>query len=284
MLTAVTVALCLTRIAAGVVLTGAKPAPVQPTTVPAATSTANLGSTAKKPVEGDFDYDICDFNILQNKEVQKEIGISEDVRAKLNKHAEWFNGELKVLDAAFKKAKESNPNAQPPNDKVLPLQKELKKRILGELSAAQIVRLREITVQGAGDAALLDIRVAKAVGVSDATNKALRERFQANSKKANEFQQEINKQGQELQQKYLKPLIDKYGNTQPKDQAEATIRQNEAKAAMEPHKSEFEGLQSKLQKRMVELEKDYHNYVESQLDAKQKEALKKLRGKEFKAS
>ncbi|MBX3111723.1 MAG: hypothetical protein KF857_06910 [Fimbriimonadaceae bacterium] len=284
MFSAVTVALCMTQIAAGVKLAGVAPPAPTPATAPVATATTATSTTpAAKPAEGSFDYDIANFTILQDKQVQKDLGITEEVRAKLNKHAEWFNGELKVLDAAFKKVRESNPKAQPPNDKVVPLQKELKKRVFADLTAAQIVRLREITVQSAGDAAVLDPRVGKAIGLSDATTKALRDRFQANAKKAQTYQQEINKEGGELQQKYLKPLIEKYGNTQPKDQAESTKRQNEAKAALEPHKAEFEALQRKLQSRMGDLEKDFHTFVEGKLDAKQKASLAKLKGKEFKA-
>ena len=281
MFSAVTVVLCLTQLASGAKLAVATPASVP---APAAAVASTAPATGAKLAEGNFDYDIADFNILQNKEVQKELGVTEALRATLNKHAEWFNGEMKVLDTAFKKARENDPKATPPNDKAVALQKEFKKRLFAELTTAQVVRLREITVQGAGDVAVLDKRVASKIGLTNAQITAIKGRFEDNSKKAQAFQQDLNKQGGELQQKYLKPLIEKYGNSQPKDQADATSRQAEVKAALEPHKSEFQALQSKLEGKMKELEGDFKSFLAKTLDDKEKKALQDLKGKTFKTS
>ncbi|MBS1708270.1 MAG: hypothetical protein JSS65_06055 [Armatimonadetes bacterium] len=268
MFSAVTFALCMTQIAAGKVIPAAAPAPIAQ---PAATASATAASPG---ADRQFDFEIADFRILQNKDVQKDMGITEDQRKSMNAEADKFNSELKVLDAAYAKAKESDPNAKPPTDKLSTLQNKLKSQILSGLGAAQLTRLREITIQGAGDLALLDPRVGKVIGLSDAQTKSLRSRWDTNSKKA----QELTKKGAAIEQAALKPLFEKYKNTKPKDEAEAKARQTEANNALKSHESELKP----IQKQIGDLQADFLQLVKSTLDEKQKKAYENLRGKQFK--
>ncbi|MEZ5163708.1 MAG: hypothetical protein R2688_08140 [Fimbriimonadaceae bacterium] len=78
-------------------------------------------------------------------------------------------------------------------------------KVVGVLTAGQLKRLREITLQNAGPVAMMDPTVAKKIGLSDSQLKSIRSRFDSDAKKADG-----------IQEKAFKPIIDKYKAKKPK--------------------------------------------------------------------
>ena len=69
-----------------------------------------LGSSAY--AMADFDFEVVDIGMLQAKEIQKELGITEAQRAALNHNADWFNAENKKLSAEAEKYAKDGKNPQ----------------------------------------------------------------------------------------------------------------------------------------------------------------------------
>ena len=59
-----------------------------------------------------FDAHCADITILQSKAVQKEVGISEAVRKKLNEQATWHQGQLQALDSEIRTQKKDPRSAE----------------------------------------------------------------------------------------------------------------------------------------------------------------------------
>lgn len=223
-----------------------------------------------------FDYLVANVSLLQDKGVQKELGVSESMRSKLNKHADWFNAQMKQMDAELAAARKKNPKAKPSGDKIISLQKQLKGKVLGELGASQVQRLREITLQEAGYSALLDKTVADKVGLSATQLKALRDEWSRNEKKADAYGRE----GGKIEEKALQPIIAKYGNTKPKDKAEVEKRRAEAQAALKKAEPQLKPLQTKINA----LGPSFEAFVKKTCTAQQLSTLKTLQGAEFKGA
>ncbi len=267
MFNTVTVLIFMAKLAAG------DPVVQAPVTTKA---TVPVASASLPGVDKNFDYDISDFRYLQAKEVQADLGITEDQRTRMNKHAAWFESEMKVLQSAYAKAREKDPKAPAPNDKLMDDQKEMKRRVLGELSAAQITRLREITLQDAGPMGLLDARVAKIVGLTSDQSKKLKDKITENNKRASELAQK----GQNIEQDAIKPLYEKYKGAKPDDKQAQKAFQEDAQKALKPHEKELKGLQDQLNG----LREDFDTFVSKTLTDGEKKVFTQLKGKPFKKS
>jgi hypothetical protein len=114
-----------------------------------------------------FDEQVASIVLLQNQNVQKDLKITEAQRTKMNTFAEKFNKEQQTYFAALQKESEKTKKA-PTRDqkKEVQMVAGLKKQILAILSQTQIVRLRQISLQAIGVAALADDLVAKKVGLT----------------------------------------------------------------------------------------------------------------------
>jgi hypothetical protein len=107
-----------------------------------------------------FDYHCANIALLQDRQVQNEVGITEAQRAQMNKFADAHRARLQAYQQQLK--------GQRPQMQVLgQYVEELKKNVIGILTAPQIKRLRELNLQAAGLVGLLDPVVAKRVGMSD---------------------------------------------------------------------------------------------------------------------
>jgi hypothetical protein len=156
-----------------------------------------------------FDRHAANIALLQLKPVQKHLGVTEAQRTKFNKAADGFNATLKLLQKKYEK--QDPKTAQPKVQKEMAqAQLKLKDSVLKEMSAVQIKRLREVSLQDVGVAALGDEKVAKKIGlgatvlpkVRDAIRKALTSIAQYRDKEM---------------QKAMKGISDK----KPKDKTEA---------------------------------------------------------------
>lgn len=214
-----------------------------------------------------FEEKTANIDLLREKPVQTELGITEDLRTKMNKVAEEFNQKSNALLEDFK---EKNPDAQGPDEalvkKINVFKADLNKKVLKLLSPAQVKRLSEITIQVLGYQALLSDDVAKKCGISDAQVKKLRDGFTS-----------LNRQVQEVQQKALKPIYDKYGKQQPKNE-------EEAKALQEKANKEAQEIAKATEPELAKLRNEWLTLVKKTVKAIQLNKFEALQGKPFKAS
>ncbi|MFM9873555.1 MAG: hypothetical protein ACKVQS_08850 [Fimbriimonadaceae bacterium] len=174
-----------------------------------------------------FEEQVSEFTLLQSKEVQAELGIDEAMRGKMNKFAEDFNTKANALQVEYRKQAEGkNPPPPEPIQKLQQLELNLRKNVYSLMSKAQLKRLSELTLQTAGYPAMMNPTVAKRIGLTDAQLKRLRDAYQKTGEAVNK-----------LQQVAVKPIYEKYGKVQPKDEAEKNATQEkinaETKAAMD---------------------------------------------------
>jgi hypothetical protein len=115
----------------------------------------------------DFDRQIASVVLLQNQAVQKELAVTKAQRDKLNVHATKFNAEQKAYVEKVNKA--ANGKTPPPRDqaKELKMVLDFKNKVLAVLTEKQVVRLRQISLQAVGVAAMADEVVAKRIGLNN---------------------------------------------------------------------------------------------------------------------
>jgi len=134
----------------------------------------------------EFDMYVADVAILQAKAIQVELGITDAVRAALNKHATWLDAQGANIDRLVKRGTVTPAEG---NRRMSVYLVTLKSKVVGELTAVQVRRLREITLQRDGLVPLMDKRVSDKIGMTAAQLKKIREAYVANEKKAKVIQQ-----------------------------------------------------------------------------------------------
>ena len=114
----------------------------------------------------DFDLKVSNIDVLRDKNVQTELGITEGQRKTMNVYADRFTKANKEKVAEYQKAKKQPDQAF--SDFGMKQYIALRTDVLKTLSPNQVKRLRELTLQAAGPRALLDKAVADKVGIPTA--------------------------------------------------------------------------------------------------------------------
>lgn len=211
-----------------------------------------------------FDNQVASIVLLQNKAVQKELKITAAQLTKMNVFAEKFNADQKAyIDALNKSGTKTNP---PKRDtkKEMEMVTKLKTQVLGVLSQTQIVRLRQISLQAIGVAALADDTVAKRVGLNATQIKQVRTIVDKGLKQG----QTISNQAMAEAQKGIK---------EPKSEAEA----KKAKAEFDKR---WKVVGPPAQKKLDELKRKTIGEVMALLTSGQKSIWTSLNGPVFKVS
>lgn len=221
---------------------------------------ALLAVSAAALAADEFDFYFADISILQDKKVQAELKVTETQRTNMNKHAAWLNTQTQAIDAQVKSGKLTPDNA---NKQMGVHLGTLKKKICDELSAAQLKRLREITLQRDGLLPLMDLKMGERIGLTKAQTQKLRDSYIANDKKA-----------KDLQTAAFKPILDKYSAMKPKDKAEE-------QKLIEQSRKELAAAQEKIKPQLEALAKAYGTTVDATLSKEQKDAFAALKGKPF---
>jgi hypothetical protein len=211
-----------------------------------------------------FDVFVANIEILQAKPVQAELKISESQRAALNKHAEWYNGlTRKAVERV--NAASSDKDRQKGLKEIAGLQERLKTKVIGELSHWQVRRLAQISLQQAGIVALLDTRVAKRIGLTDAQVKRLREGWDVSGRMV-----------AEAEDKARRPVFEKYKNKRAKDN-------KEAEDLRKAFAQDMEAASRSLGPVLAKAKRDFESVVDSTLTPGQKKAWHELKGPSFRA-
>lgn len=210
----------------------------------------------------DFDKKIAAFQLLQDKKVQTELKLTEAQRTKLNKHADAFNAKAaayqKELEAQQKK---TNKPAQPDQKRMEAMMTELKAKVLAELSATQMKRLRELSLQAVGVTALGDDLVAARVGLTADQKAKVRTLIKSGLDAANKLMAQADANARK-------------GIKEPKNQAEF-------KKAEETYNKRIEAEQKRIQPQLQKLREDTIKKVLAAMNAKQNAAWKQLQGKPY---
>lgn len=217
--------------------------------------------------DGAFDYYTANMTLLEAKTVQKELNITAQQRNRMNAFADADRPKRTAIIQQFQKeaaeAQKNHKTYHADYNKIRPLDQELKKNVFSVLSAAQLKRLREITLQSGGLAALLDERVAQECGVSSGAVTKLRTIFGDASREANDVRTRV-------QQK----IFAEYSKIKPKDEADAKRLQQEAFAKFSKEAGpQLQAIQQRTKSKM-----------EALLTAANKAKFKELQGKPFKPS
>lgn len=163
-----------------------------------------------------FDYRIANLFLLQDRTLQKKLGVTEAQRNKMNVYA----GQHQQRVAALQKGLGTKPTkaqAEAAQKQASASVAELKKLVFAQLSASQIRGLRIATLQAVGVPSLADEVVADKVGLTAAQLKKVRSTLGGGRQRIATIERDAAKQA-------LKP----YEGRKPKTKAETETLQKEA--------------------------------------------------------
>lgn len=209
-----------------------------------------------------FDFQISSVAILQSKKVQKELGISESLRANMNKTADSFNAKTASLNAKAQKVK-SQAEAEKLSKEMDSILDEFRTKILKMLSSAQLKRLREITMQQLGYSALGESAVAKKIGIRSEQLGRIRSTLDSAFKQADD-----------LSRKEMEAATKDLRDKKPKTDAE------KKKLAVEFEKR-VSAVQKKIEPKLNSIRQQTEKKLLSLLSDSQQKAWSGLKGKPF---
>jgi hypothetical protein len=211
-----------------------------------------------------FDRHVADITLLQVKEVQTELKITETQRKKMNGFADAHRSKLTSYETKLKADAQKAKKQVQPDEKILAgYFGSLKNSVISSLSDAQIKRLRELTLQRSGLTGILDQQVATKVGVNAASLKKLRDLYAAGAKEA-----------ASIEEAALKKVLSPYQNRKPKDEAEAKKLRAEVEKKMAAEAKV-------IQPRIAKVQQSTRDKMLATLTAKQKSTYQALQGKPF---
>jgi hypothetical protein len=214
------------------------------------------------PPPDEFYAHAADVALLQMKAVQTELGITEAQRAKMNVFADRHRAHLEALQKEYVAAKK-DPRTIQQDGRLLGYFMELKQNVIAQLSATQLKRLAEISLQHLGLASLTDDRVGAKVGLSKSQIVQMRSAYQKGGAKYAAAEKAA-----------AQPVLDKYKSKSAKDKAASEALQKQFNAdlekAMAGSKSKLEAIKAETQKNMKAV-----------LTAKQTSTYEALLGKPF---
>lgn len=193
-----------------------------------------LAATTAAFAKDEFDMKVANVEILRDRAIQDELGITEGQRKTLNTFADKFNAANNAKIAEYQKAKKQPDMA---------FQKftygqyvTMRAGVLGALSDGQLKRLREITIQAAGPRAILDKVIATKIGLSDKDYTFIRSTIVASDQKIAKIKQGV---GEVIRKKY-----EKVAKPKTKEEAEKLNKKVQADIAseMKKHQGEIQAL------------------------------------------
>lgn len=216
--------------------------------------------TASALAQASFDREVADITLLQTTEVKKELGVTQAQRDKMNLASKGYNTIAQKVEAKIRKGE------KPSDSEKAQMRSEfakMKSGVLDALSAKQVQRLREITLQSAGLIALTDPTVAAKVGLSKAQVSKIEGILKSTYEK-------VGKLTQSVQDKIEKEFKDK----KPKNEAEKKKLQAEAQKRI---KTELDKIRPQVEK----LQRDGREGIMNTLSAGQRSVWNSILGKPF---
>jgi hypothetical protein len=210
-----------------------------------------------------FDTHTADYRLLLSKKIQAEVGITAAQRDALNKAADHERAvATPYLQQLQKEGKDESFLRTDP--KYAGFLLELRNNVFAQLSAAQLKRLRELTLQSVDIGGVLDVIVAKKIGMSVDQLTKVRAIYDEGVKKSSAIVKQVDA-------KVLTPYKDVHARTQTEQKALNTRLMSERSAELKKHKPEFD-----------QIEKQTKGKVQTVLTPAQLAAYHALQGKPFK--
>ena len=207
-----------------------------------------------------FDRQIADVTLLQVKEIKNALKVTEAQRGKMNKHADYYNGLMKTIRAKIDKGQEPSRAEQ---DKIMAAQRDMRGKVLNELTPTQLTRLREITLQDAGLPALADGLIGKKIGLSTAQTEKIRSFLKTGATKSGKIMKGMeDKLAKEFKNK--KPKTDK-----------------EKEALKKQFDTRFNSELKKIKPSLMKIEADTRKGIVGSLSVQQRKNWDRLLGKPF---
>ena len=223
----------------------------------------SVSAFAQKPDA--WDAKVADILILQSRKVQDDLGITESIRNRMNVFAEQHSKAMKAYNdelVAKKMPIQKDPNGEM---RLQAMFDRLKSNVFGLLTAGQVRRLREITLQRAGTAAFVDPQVATKVGLTSAQASAVKQIFVSAQKKS-----------ADIVNSTVGPIQNKYKGKQPKNREEADLFQAQANL-------ELKNAMEKVRPTLDRIKADAETRIKATVPAKSMATFKSLCGKPSKA-
>ena len=205
-----------------------------------------------------FDAHCADIVILQNKVVQKNLGISKAQVEKMNVFARRHQTELADLQ---KRTAGKKVDTKPELFKYFA---ELKDGVIQQLTPSQLHRLREISLQRVGLIALCDPVVGARLGVSAAQQTKLRQLYDQGFKAYSDVEQAA-----------AKKVLTPYEGKSAKSAAAADALNKEVKAKLQ-------AVQIQIAPRLASIRADFDKRMRSLLTSSQIATYNSLRGTPYK--
>lgn len=199
-----------------------------------------------------FDLYLCDINVLQDKAVQAELKVDEELRAKLNEHAAWFDQEAKRIEENFP--------ADARVEALLRSRAMFKARVLDSLSDPQVKRLAQLSLRAMDVVAVLDLKIGEKLGITEAQQTVLFESWKKTGESVAAALARVRQ-----------PIVDKYRAMKADSEGERKAQQAAAAKEMaEADKSVAEEIQG--------LKKAFEKTVADTLTEGQKKEWERLKG------
>jgi len=205
-----------------------------------------------------FDAHCADILLLQSKPIQSEIGITQAQRDKMNGFAATHRAKMAELEKQYKE-QHKDVSVEVSNTYM-----QFKASILAQLTAPQIRRLREITLQGVGLAALRDQVVTDRIGMT----KAQATRFDT-------IYKEGAKKFADTEQAAIEPILKPYEGKTAKTKEEAAKLDKEVQ-------TKLAAVKVKIQPVLAKLRDNYDAQLRGVLTPGQTKAYQALLGKTYK--
>ncbi len=206
----------------------------------------------------DFDRQIVNIRILESKPIQAEIGITAAQRAQMNVAADAHRQKI----AAYEKELQRT-HAKPDGKRIFGFFVELRKKVVAQLTAPQLKRLRELTLQSNGLASLADSAVAKRVGLSASQLKTIRSAIESDHKAIASIEESV-----------AKPILARYRGMKPSSP-------QQGKALEEKFHQEMTAASNRARPRLEAIVKKDRAKVLGALSPAQKATWQALLGKPF---
>jgi DNA-binding ferritin-like protein (Dps family) len=214
-----------------------------------------LGSLASVSFADDFDKKVAVIYLLQDKKVQAELKITEAQREKMNKLSEPYNKKVKAITDKVGKNGPTEAQQKELNAEIT----KLRASVLNLLTAPQLKRLRELSLQAIGLGALADDVVAAKLGLNQKQVTKIRSELSAGMKALEEAQMSFHKRAMK---DIKEPKTDK-----------------EREAAAKLYQSRIEKMSKEIETKLSSIRKNTESKVLACLTAEQKTAWKNLNGK-----
>jgi hypothetical protein len=210
-----------------------------------------------------FDYHCANIAIMQDRNVQNEIGISADQRAKMNKFADAHRARMEAYGKKLA--------GKPPEGKVLQdYMEDLKRNVLSVMTAGQVKRLRELNLQAAGLLGLTDKDVALKIGMTETQYNAFRQAYISGKTSAEKILRNV-----------LLPINQKYQKLALKYKGSEKAHEAELKKLGEDFRAEAQAAQKKVQPQINSITRSTQQKLVGMITAKQKTTWTALQGKTF---